>query len=47
MIIWGANVLARKQRLLDQPRHLLVPFLPVTGLLSCSWCFRATPAPRW
>ena len=33
MIIWGANVLARKQRLLDQPRHLLVPFLPVCGLL--------------
>jgi cell division protein FtsW len=33
MIIWGANVLARNQRLLDQPRHLLVPFLPVTGLL--------------
>jgi cell division protein FtsW len=33
MIIWGANVLARKQRLLDQPRHLLVPFLPVSGLL--------------
>jgi cell division protein FtsW len=33
VIIWGANVLARKQRLLDQPRHLLVPFLPVSGLL--------------
>jgi cell division protein FtsW len=33
MIIWGANVLARKQRLLDQPRHLLVPFLPVSALL--------------
>jgi cell division protein FtsW len=26
-------VLTRKQRLLDQPRHLLVPFLPVSGLL--------------
>jgi cell division protein FtsW len=33
MIVWGANVLARKQRLLDQPKHLLVPFLPVSGLL--------------
>jgi cell division protein FtsW len=33
MIVWGANVLARKQRLLDQPRHLLVPFLPVSALL--------------
>ena len=33
MIVWGADVLARKQRLLDQPKHLLVPYLPVTGLL--------------
>ncbi|HET8970124.1 MAG TPA: putative lipid II flippase FtsW, partial [Candidatus Nanopelagicales bacterium] len=29
MIIWGADVLARKDRLLDQPRHLLFPYLPV------------------
>jgi cell division protein FtsW len=33
LIVWGADVLARKQRLLDQPKHLLVPFLPVSGLL--------------
>ncbi len=33
MIVWGADVLTRKRRLLDQPKHLLVPFLPVTGLL--------------
>ena len=33
MIVWGADVLARKQRLLDQPKHLLVPYLPVCGLL--------------
>ena len=33
MIVWGADVLARKQKLLDQPEHLLVPFLPVSGLL--------------
>jgi cell division protein FtsW len=33
MIVWGADVLARKQRLLDQPKHLLVPYLPVSGLL--------------
>jgi cell division protein FtsW len=33
MILWGADVLARKQRLLDQPKHLLVPYLPVSGLL--------------
>ncbi|QDP98913.1 putative lipid II flippase FtsW [Microlunatus elymi] len=33
MIIWAADVLARKDKLLDQPKHLLIPFLPVTGLL--------------
>ncbi|HEY5822269.1 MAG TPA: putative lipid II flippase FtsW [Propionibacteriaceae bacterium] len=33
MIVWGADVLTRKQRLLDQPKHLLIPFLPMTGLL--------------
>jgi cell division protein FtsW len=33
MILWAADVLARKDRLLDQPKHLLIPFLPVTGLL--------------
>ena len=26
MIVWGAHMLARKHRLLDQPKHLLVPF---------------------
>ncbi|MGO1975314.1 MAG: putative lipid II flippase FtsW [Propionibacteriaceae bacterium] len=33
MIIWSADVLARKYKLLDQPRHLLIPFLPVNALL--------------
>ena len=33
MIIWGADVLARKDKLLDQPRHLLIPYLPVCGIL--------------
>ena len=33
MVIWGADILARKFRLLDQPRHLLVPYLPVCTLL--------------
>jgi cell division protein FtsW len=33
MILWGADVLARKQKMLDRPLHLLVPFLPVSGLL--------------
>jgi cell division protein FtsW len=33
MIVWGADVLARKYRLLDQPKHLLVPFVPVSAVL--------------
>ena len=33
MILWSADILARKQRLLDRPSHLLIPFLPVSGLL--------------
>lgn len=33
MIVWAADVMARKERLLDQPKHLLVPLLPVAGLL--------------
>jgi cell division protein FtsW len=33
MILWAADVLARKKKLLDQPKHLLIPFLPVSGLL--------------
>jgi cell division protein FtsW len=33
MIVWGADVLSRKYRLLDQPKHLLVPFLPVSVIL--------------
>jgi len=33
LVLWGADVLARKQALLDRPFHLLVPFLPVSGLI--------------
>jgi cell division protein FtsW len=33
LVLWGADVLARKQRLLDQPKHLLIPYLPVAGLV--------------
>ena len=36
MIVWGADLLARKQRVLDRPKHLLVPFLPVSAVLICS-----------
>lgn len=33
MVIWGADVFARKQKLLAEPRHLVVPFIPGAGLL--------------
>ncbi len=33
LVVWSADVLARKQKLLFQWKHLLVPVLPVTGLL--------------
>jgi cell division protein FtsW len=33
MIIWGADVLARKDKLLQEPRHLLFPYLPVCLIL--------------
>jgi cell division protein FtsW len=33
LVIWSADVLARKQPLLTQWKHLLFPVLPVTGLL--------------
>ena len=33
MIIWGADVLARKDKLLERPQHLLFPYLPVCAAL--------------
>jgi cell division protein FtsW len=33
LVIWGADLLARKDRLLGQWKHLLVPMLPVGGLI--------------
>ncbi len=33
VVVWSADVLARKEKLLDQPKHLLIPYLPVTGLV--------------
>jgi len=33
IVVWGADVLARKNKLLDQPRQLVLPYLPVTGML--------------
>ncbi|WP_084634824.1 putative lipid II flippase FtsW [Propionicicella superfundia] len=35
IVVWGADVLARKAKLLDQPRHLLIPFAPISmGLIG-------------
>lgn len=33
IVLWGADVFARKHKLLSDPRHLLVPFVPVCGVL--------------
>lgn len=33
LALWGADLLARKHRLLGEWKHLLVPLVPVTGLL--------------
>lgn len=33
LIVWGADLLARKRKLLVQWKHLLVPFVPVAGLV--------------
>ncbi len=33
LIVWGADLLTRKSRLLDNWKHLLVPLLPVAGLM--------------
>lgn len=33
LALWGADLLVRKHKLLGEHRHLLVPLLPVTGLV--------------
>ncbi len=33
LIVWGADLLTRKSRLLNNWKHLLVPLLPVAGLM--------------
>ena len=35
IVMWGADVFARKDRLLHQTKHLLVPYLPVCVVLIC------------
>jgi cell division protein FtsW len=34
IVLWAADLYARKDKLLDQWRHLLVPMIPVTGLVA-------------
>jgi cell division protein FtsW len=34
LVLWGADLLARKEKLLGETRHLLVPLLPVALLLA-------------
>ncbi|GAB3428108.1 FtsW/RodA/SpoVE family cell cycle protein [Flindersiella endophytica] len=31
LALWGADLLARKEKLLDQSKHLLIPFVPICG----------------
>lgn len=33
LVLWGADLLVRKRRLLDQYRHLMIPLLPVSALV--------------
>ena len=33
LVLWGSDLLVRKRKLLDRPRHLLVPLVPVAGLV--------------
>ena len=33
IVVWGADIFARKNKLLSDPRHLLVPFVPVSAIL--------------
>ena len=33
LVLWGADLLVRKQKLLANPTHLLVPLLPVAGVV--------------
>jgi cell division protein FtsW len=45
LALWGADLLVRKQKLLDQRSHLLVPLVPVAAWCWCSSCCSPTSAP--
>ncbi len=32
LVLWGADLLVRKRRLLTEPKHLIVPLVPVAGV---------------
>jgi cell division protein FtsW len=34
LVLWGADLLTRKERSLDQARHLLIPLVPAAGLIA-------------
>jgi cell division protein FtsW len=34
LVLWGADLLARKEKRLDEPKHLLVPLLPMALLMA-------------
>ena len=34
IVLWGADLYARKERLLNDPKHMLVPMIPVTGIIA-------------
>jgi cell division protein FtsW len=34
LVLWGADLLARKEKLLDSTKHLLIPLLPIALLLA-------------
>jgi cell division protein FtsW len=45
LALWGADLLVRKQKLLDQRSHLLVPLVPSRPWCWCSSCCSPTSAP--
>ena len=48
VILWCADLYARKERLLGDWRHALIPMVPVTGLVTLLVVLAAaTSAPRW
>lgn len=34
IVLWGADLFARKEKLLNDPKHVLLPMVPVTGVIA-------------